>query len=395
MRRVDNQIDVISKTFLGLTVACAAATITNSTRSPTRIITPSLVSCAARGISRRRLIYVSRPSPLSKVCRHKETLAAAPREAMPALPEPIKGQIAARMSRTSAHASAKKARHTSKKSVQERPEIVFEDFDRDSYDGWFVAGEAFGDRPSRAGDFRVACDGKSARLFPVPAGIAHSGRDSDRLDGVIRSRTFTIEHSYIHILAAGRGGKINVVVDGFEKIRDPIYGGLTIDYQSRRPAALADAGCRHVAGSFGLSGDRRRVDRRFRGAAARVADGHGYIAVDEIRMADGTAPSLPTAAEANSIDLAPSWKRCGQRTRRWRIGSRRRSARCGPSKRRSPNRHSHSPSPMEPGRTSGFISGAPRSWAPWYLGGFWKSWEARTRLRLRMAAADSAGGQDG
>ena len=41
MRRIDNQIDVISKTFLGLTVACTAVTITSSTRSPATIITPS------------------------------------------------------------------------------------------------------------------------------------------------------------------------------------------------------------------------------------------------------------------------------------------------------------------------------------------------------------------
>ena len=50
---------------------------------------------------------------------------------------------------------------------------------------------------------------------------------SDRLRGVLRSRSFTIENRYIHWLVAGRGGRINVVVDGFEKIRDPIYGGLT------------------------------------------------------------------------------------------------------------------------------------------------------------------------
>ena len=45
---------------------------------------------------------------------------------------------------------------------------------------------------------------------------------------MIRSRTFTIEDRFIHSLVAGRGARINVVVDGFEKIRDPIYGGLTI-----------------------------------------------------------------------------------------------------------------------------------------------------------------------
>ena len=66
-----------------------------------------------------------------------------------------------------------------------------------------------------------------SRLVSVKPGQAHSGLISDRLRGVLRSRSFTIEARYIHWLVAGRGGRINVVVDGFEKIRDPIYGALT------------------------------------------------------------------------------------------------------------------------------------------------------------------------
>ena len=84
---------------------------------------------------------------------------------------------------------------------------------------------------------------------------------SDRLQGVLRSRTFTIEHRYIHYLAAGRGGRINVVVDGFEKIRDPIYGGLTTGGQRRRRAALDHPGRRDVAGPSRLHRDRRRRRR--------------------------------------------------------------------------------------------------------------------------------------
>ena len=61
----------------------------------------------------------------------------------------------------------------------------------------------------------------------VKPGVAHSGLLSNRLQGVLRSRTFTIDTRYIHWLVAGRGARISVVVDGYEKIRDPIYGGLT------------------------------------------------------------------------------------------------------------------------------------------------------------------------
>ena len=180
---------------------------------------------------------------------------------------------------------------------------MFEDFNRDGYDGWFITGEAFGDRPSRPGDFRLAGEGKSARLISLPAGVAHSGRDSDRLDGVLRSRTFTIEHRYIHTLAAGRGGKINVVVDGFEKIRDPIYGGLSISVNhGDQPRWLTqDVGMWLGHSAYLEITDGSIAD--FQGGVTRVDDGHGYIAVDQIRMADGPAPALTTPAGASEIHL--------------------------------------------------------------------------------------------
>ena len=67
----------------------------------------------------------------------------------------------------------------------------------------------------------------ASQVIAVKPGQAHSGLISDRLRGVLRSRSFTIESRFVHWLVAGRGGRINVVVDGFEKIRDPIYGVLT------------------------------------------------------------------------------------------------------------------------------------------------------------------------
>ncbi len=103
---------------------------------------------------------------------------------------------------------------------------VFEDFDG-RLRRLAVTGDAFGERPTRAGDSGSTSRRDRPASTRVGPGQAHSGLVSDRLQGVLRSRTFTIEKRYIHYLVAGRGGTINVVVDGFEKIRDPIYGGLT------------------------------------------------------------------------------------------------------------------------------------------------------------------------
>ena len=43
----------------------------------------------------------------------------------------------------------------------------------------------------------------------------------------MRSKTFTIEKTHILYKASGHGVRVNVVIDGFQQIRDPIYGRLT------------------------------------------------------------------------------------------------------------------------------------------------------------------------
>ena len=70
-------------------------------------------------------------------------------------------------------------------------------------------------------------------LLAEPA--ANSSSISRRLEGVLRSPTFTIRKRYAHILASGLGCRLNVRVDNFTMIRDPIYGGLkqSLDNESQ------------------------------------------------------------------------------------------------------------------------------------------------------------------
>jgi len=88
-----------------------------------------------------------------------------------------------------------------------------------------VEDEAFGPSPSQAGDFVVGDLNRPVRaLLTSPA--ANSASISRRLEGVLRSPTFTIQNRYAHILASGSGARLNVRVDNFTMIREPIYGGL-------------------------------------------------------------------------------------------------------------------------------------------------------------------------
>ena len=178
--------------------------------------------------------------------------------------------------------------------------VLFEDFAKPTFAGWTVSGPAFGESPTQAGAFRVEEHGPS----PVPPGVAHSGMLSDRLAGVLRSRTFVIESQYIHILTWGRGGRINVVVDGFEKIRDPIYGALFRNVDSEAPAWVTlDVSMWRGHRAYLELGDGATLD--YNGARTRTLPADGYLAVDEVRFSDRPSPPAPNP----SSDLAAALDR--------------------------------------------------------------------------------------
>ncbi len=279
VRRVDNQIDVISKAFLGLTVACA--------RCHDHKFDPiaSKDYYALAGYLRSSRYQEAFIDPPGRIGEPVRKLGA------------IRDEIASKVD------PGEDSPERVDRRAGDRP---FEDFDGEGFADWQVSGEAFGDRPTRAGDLRVAIDGEKARLERCRPGVAHSGTLSNRLLGVIRSRTFTIEHRYIHYLVAGRGGMLNVVVDGFEKIRDPIYGGLTrtVDVGDDFRWMTLDVGMWVGQSAYLEIADGAVPD--FRGGGTTVQDGRGYIAVDEIRMSDQRQPPPPPRWEGAKAREIPS-----------------------------------------------------------------------------------------
>jgi cytochrome c553 len=297
-RRVDNQLDVISKTFLGLTLACARCH--DHKFDPIRAADYYALAGFLKSSRHQQAPIDPDQSVAATIARRRQAmlgLASALTQAAARLPDPLKTEVAAWLS-----VATTPEQSIRPKGGKGSPDLLFEDFDRTSFDGWLVSGSAFGERPSVVGDLRFFQDGKASRLTAIPAGVAHSGRDSDRLTGVLRSRTFTIEHRFIHLLASGRRGKINVVVDGFEKIRDPIYGGLAIrvDHGDQphwlsRDLAMWIGHSAYIEISDGAATD-------FSGGATRIEDGNGYIAVDEIRFSNVPAPAPPPGPPA-SVDI--------------------------------------------------------------------------------------------
>ncbi len=304
VRRIDNQIDVMSKAFLGLTVACA--------RCHDHKFDPiaSHDYYALAGFlcsSRYQQAFIDPPDriggPVRRLIAARDTL----RSLLQQLPDtPV--------------STWKKAR-TSAANPSE--EIIFDDFDRDDYGDWHVTGDAFGERPTRDGEIRLELSANSARLERVHAGIAHSGLVSNRLLGVLRSRTFRIESRYIHYLVAGRGGTLNVVVDGFEKIRAPIYGGLTtaVNVGDHFRWITQDVGMWIGHTAYLEIADGAVPD--YHTATTRLNDGQGYIAVDEIRISDRPAPTAPPGEgppdrldlDALAKAMQPAWPDLAARLR--------------------------------------------------------------------------------
>jgi hypothetical protein len=289
-RKIDNQIDVISKAFLGLTVACARCH--DHKFDPIASRDYYALAGYLRS-SRFQQAFIDHPDRIGQWVRR----LSQTRDAIVAMVNHV-GAGSVRRSET--HPAGRQSLH--RQGTSTTTETVFEDFHRDDYGDWRVTGNAFGDRPSRSGDVRLDLAPSSATLERVGAGVAHSGLGSNRLQGVLRSRTFTIESRYIHYLVAGRGGTLNVVVDGFEKIRDPIYGGLTtsVNLGDRFQWITQDVSMWIGHTAYLELADGAVPD--YHGATTGMNNGHGYLAVDEIRMSDRPAPSEPSPTVPTEVD---------------------------------------------------------------------------------------------
>jgi non-lysosomal glucosylceramidase len=105
-----------------------------------------------------------------------------------------------------------------------RPDIVFEDWDRETYDGWTVEGAAFGTGPIKKSDipsYQGDVGGDTARVVNTHASAPGSSvEERDRAVGTLTSREFTIERNFIAFWIGGgraRSGSrlgLTLVVDG-------------------------------------------------------------------------------------------------------------------------------------------------------------------------------------
>ena len=115
------------------------------------------------------------------------------------------------------------------KAVAPRREkdIVLADFGRSGFRGLVRRGPGVRPGADSAGRGPPRDRGRTAGRHLRPRrSLAHSGQLSRRLQGTLRSPSFSIDRRFLHVLAAGRASRINVVVEHFVMIQNPLYGRL-------------------------------------------------------------------------------------------------------------------------------------------------------------------------
>jgi hypothetical protein len=327
--RIDNQIDVFSRTFLGLTVACARchdhkfdpipmedyyalAGFLQSSRRQEAMLDPHgeihkiagrIRSLRAEGdktiragwaaidrtgthfatnlLAAAQAGHASR-APSASVARWKAALAD-PAVQQPAHPLYAWGQLAVIATRPFDRRRSQLIRDLNalvERASRARSEtVLFEDFDSD-LKGWSATGEAFDSAPTSTATW----DPTSQRDVVAVPGVMHSGLTSGRLRGVLRSPTFTITHPQIHYRLDTQGAQIRLIIDGYfmDVFNGLLFRGVTMNKIE-------------TGGQFAWqtqAGDiRNHIGRT---AHIEIADqGDGFVALDEIRFSDGTAPIDP------------------------------------------------------------------------------------------------------
>ena len=103
----------------------------------------------------------------------------------------------------------------------QRPDILFENFEKETYDGWTVTGTAFGTGPVKTADvpsYQGEVNGAGARVVNSHASAPGDDiREKDGHTGRLISRPFTIERRFI-VLRIGGGSHagrtcVNLVID--------------------------------------------------------------------------------------------------------------------------------------------------------------------------------------
>ncbi|MEM9141704.1 MAG: PSD1 and planctomycete cytochrome C domain-containing protein [Bacteroidota bacterium] len=204
--RIDNMIDVTTKTFQGLTVSCA--------KCHDHKFDPIT---AADYYALYGVLESTRFTPIeADFSRAKEVTLSEIRDSQ----KYIKNTVAENLP-SEGDPKRKGAHRLPSLSTSDYTKIG--DFRNDDFDGWNTTGTAFGEATT-LGNPVLDTSGKLLRLNE---GMASSKTYGPGVLGTLRSPDFVLDTDFIGVMARGENSTIQIIIDNFQLIRWPIYGGLT------------------------------------------------------------------------------------------------------------------------------------------------------------------------
>jgi len=263
--RIDNQIDVVSKTFQAMTVACARC---HDHKFDAISDEDYYAMAGYLQSSRQHQAYLDPGGKIGGAVSKVKDVVAEGQAAFEAL-------------------GAKPLTPTTTEHQDSR---LFEDFNDGDYAGWFATGWAWGDRPTAPGQW----DPTRGEAAPVPPGVAHSGLLGDQAVGTLRGPEFDFDERKIWVRVKGKGS-LRLIIDDYtvHLLKRLLFEGIeaNVDTKGKWQWVLLSPKRDFYAGN----GNHR--------AHLVIIDDHrdAHLIVDEVRFGDGGAPPDTQTPEPASV----------------------------------------------------------------------------------------------
>lgn len=195
--RVDNIIDVTTKAFQGLTVSCARCHDHKFDPIPTADYYALYGVIESTRFSPKSTDFTkTKQEELDKIERLKEDIMKI---------------VAVDIQNTEETASVSSNEYIG-------------DFRGVGLDGWKSDGIAFGHKTTLG---EPVFDKSGSKILYFDSGKVSSRQLTSGIYGALRSPNFVIDKNFIGVRALGKQSTIRIIIDNFQLIQNPIYGGLT------------------------------------------------------------------------------------------------------------------------------------------------------------------------
>jgi hypothetical protein len=173
------------------------------------------------------------------------------------------------------------------------------------FDDWFVTGHAFGQSPTLSSQW----DAWAEEVQLQRPGLADGRTMAGPLQGVLRSPTFTLTHPNVFYRISGKGATVRVIAEGYfmDTFNALLFKGFSLDVDTEGQFIWQ----RQAQDLHRYVGHRVHLEI--------IDHGDGAVGVDEVRLSDGEIPRTPPSKMARAVvsgdvqglpELARAYGRC-------------------------------------------------------------------------------------